>query len=332
MTIDIASVQYDVELITETGTRYLLNDALLSLQWEEQQNELAQRATITVANFALGNTWLMATAKINCVILIYAKWGDGRNLLFEGTIWEWQYVSSSQKELTIIAYDRLIRLQQSKDFKYYSAGQTTRGLIEDICGEWGIPLSYKWAQSITHEKKAFSAEPISEMIIGLLDEVRQKTGEKYVAYFRDGKLQIVGYGSNNTIYLFDGNSTISTIDKLTINNLVTRVKIIGKADDEGRAPVDAILDGDASFGVLQEIIRRDGDKTVDAAMAEAKALIKERGKPEETIQINVPDLPFTRKGDKIEVSAGNLIGFFFVEGVTHQASVRQMTLNISRTG
>ncbi len=168
------------------------------------------------------------------------------------------------------------------------------------------------------------------MIIGLLEEVRQKTGEKYIAQYRDGKLLIQAYGTNSTVYRFDTANTISTNDKITINNLVTRVTILGKQDDDGRAPVDAVVDGDTRYGVLQEIMRRDGDKTLDAVKAEANNLIKDRGKPEETIQITVPDLPFLRKGDKVEVSAGNLIGFFFVVGVTHNGTVRQMTLTLER--
>ena len=447
--IDIKTVEYDVELITETGTRYLLNDALIELDWEEQQNELAQRATVTVANFRIDNTYLISLAKINCVIMIYAKWegmtadppppaatpapaasggaepkvgdtveflggphfytstGDdarggnrtpgpakltsiargakhpyhliggayadvpgtsnvygwvdasqvkfdsdapaatsaaaaqtnpapppgtaiSRKLMFEGTIWEWQYVSATNKELTLTVYDRLIRIQQSRDFLYYSAGMTTQALIGDICGQWGIPLSYKWGKSLTHEKKVFSADRISDMIISLLEEVRQKSGEDYIAYFRDGQLQITRYGTNNPIYKFDSSNTIQTSDKLTINDLVTRVKIMGKQDDEGRAPVEAIVDGDTQYGVLQEIIRRDTNKTVEATMSEADALIKARGKPEAITQINVPDLPFLRKGDKIEVAAGNLLGFFFVEGVIHNATTRRMNITVSR--
>lgn len=330
MTIDISLVEYDVELLTEKGVKYLLNDALLSLTWEEQANELAQRATLTVANIAIGNTWLMAIAKINCVIYIYGKWGSGRQLLFEGTIWEWQYTSATLRELTITAYDRMIRLQQSKDFKYFSAGLTTQAILGDICGEWGVPLSYKWGQSLTHEKKVFNCETISDMIIGLLDEVKSKTGEKYIAYFRDGKLQIVRYGTNKTVYKFDNRTAIQTTNKLTINNLVTQVKIIGKSDDAGRAPVDAVIKGNTAYGVLQEVLRRDEDKTIATATAEANALLKERGKPEETIMVTAPDLPFLRKGDKVELAAGNLLGFLFAVGVSHNAQTKQMVMTLTR--
>ncbi len=168
------------------------------------------------------------------------------------------------------------------------------------------------------------------MIVGLLEEVRKKTAKKYVMLFKDGKLTIAGFGSNSEIYLFDETNSIQTLNKLTANNLVTRVKVIGKEDKKGRSSVDAVVDGDTKYGVLQEIVRRDSNKKMKDAMDEANALIKERGTPQELIQTQVPDLPFLRKGDKIEMAAGNLMGFFFVESVVHVATDRRMTLTLTR--
>jgi hypothetical protein len=331
--IDVSTISYDVDLITENGTHYPLNSAILKLEWEEHKRELAQRATITIANAQIGNTRtrLASVAKINCIIRISARWnGSGKQLLLEGTIWEWHFVSATNTELMLIVYDPLIRLQQSKDFKYYSAGMTTRGIISDVCNDWNIPLSYTWGQSITHEKKVFNALRISDIIVSLLDEVHRQTKGDYIVQFRGGRLNVSGYGSNAAIYRFDEKCTISTNDKLTINDLVTRVKIIGVQDDEGRASVDAVVNGDTRFGVLQEIVRRDSNKTIEAARSEANTILEDRGKPEEITQINVPDLPFVRKGDRIEVAAGNLNGVFFVEGVTHVATTRRMVLVITR--
>ena len=53
--MDVALVGYDVELITESGTVYDLNNALISLMWEEQEGQLAQKATVTVVNFQTGS-------------------------------------------------------------------------------------------------------------------------------------------------------------------------------------------------------------------------------------------------------------------------------------
>ena len=168
------------------------------------------------------------------------------------------------------------------------------------------------------------------MIVKLLEEVRQQTGVKYAALYRDGKLEVTDYGTNQDIYLFDGNNSISTSNKLTLDNLVTRVKIIGKAEEDERSSVDAVVDGNLEYGVLQEVILRDGDKDIGKAKSEAQATLQERGKPEESIQVNAPDLPFLRRGDAVEMSAGNLNGTFYVIGVSHNAATKQMTMTLVR--
>lgn len=330
--MDVALVEYDVELITEGGTAYDLDNALVSLAWEEQEGQLAQKATVTVVNVKTGSGYLMSLAKLNCMIRIYAHWGAGRQKMFEGNIWEWNYASAQTKQLTLTVYDPMIRLQQCKDIKYFSPGMTTPAMLGSICGDWGVPLAYKWSQQITHEKKVFNGEPVSDIITKLLEEVRQQTGGRYVALYKDGALTISDYGTNSDVYVFDTLNTISTSDKLSMSNLVTRVKIIGKEDNQGRVSVDAVVDGDMRFGILQEVIKRDNDKSIGTAMAEAQATLKERGKPEESIMVNSPDLPFLRKGDAVEVAAGNLIGRFHVLGVSHDATQRQMTMTLRRAG
>ena len=329
--IDISTIQYDVELITENGAVYPLNDIFKSLSWEEQENTLAQQATIVVANTKVGDNPLIDIIKINCIIRIFGSWDSPRELLFEGTVWDWQYHSTASARLwTITAYDPLIRLQQSKDFKYFSAGLTTQTLIGEICAVWNIPFEYKWEQSIVHEKKVFNGNTVSDMINTALKEVYRQTGVKYVVYFRDGKLQVIGYGNNDTIYKFTDPQAISTDSKLTINDLVTRVKVIGKSDDDGRSPVEAVVDGDLRFGVLQEIIRRDGDSTIAAAIAEAETTLRERGRPSEHIKVRTPDVPFLRRGDAVYMWAGNLQRIFFITGISHNAARKEMTMSLTR--
>lgn len=331
MDVDIAQVQYFVELITETGDIYELDNAIQTLAWEEQEGQLAQKATITLSSHSTENGALIRSLlKINRIIRIHADWGAGVKKLFEGTIWEWQYSRSAKQDHSIVIYDPMIRLQQSKDFYYFSAGMSTPAILNAICGEWGVTVDYQWSQQITHEKKVFNCETVSDMIIKLLEEVRQQTGTQYAVIYKDGKLVIEDYGTNTDVYLFDYPATISTSDKLSMNNLVTRVKILGKADDNGRSSVEAVIDGNLDFGVLQEVIRRDDDKDIGKAKTEAEQTLKERGKPEESIMVTSADLPFLRKGDAVEMQAGNLSGIFCVLGVSHNATTKQMTMTLMR--
>lgn len=331
MAIDIATLEYMVYLITESGTQYQLDNAVTSLAWEEQEGQLAQKATVTIAaECSVDGESIRAVLKINRIIRIKANWGAGEKTLFEGLIWEWNYQHGQQKNLSITAYDPMIRLQQSKDHKYFSAGMDTKAIISSICGGFGVSVDYKWAHSITHEKKVFSANTISDMIMELLEEVRKQKNSPYITLYRNGKLEINAYGTNTDMYKFTEDNTISTSDKLTMDNLVTRVKVLGKSDNEGRSSVDAVIDGNLDFGILQEIVLRDSNKDLGAAKAEANTILSERGKPEESILVTAPDLPFTRKGDAVEIAAGNLSGIFYVLGVSHNAVMRQMTMTLKR--
>ena len=50
--IDLAIIRYGASLITETGARYILDNAVTSIAWEEQEGQLASKATLTVATHA----------------------------------------------------------------------------------------------------------------------------------------------------------------------------------------------------------------------------------------------------------------------------------------
>lgn len=331
MAVDIATLEYTVYLITESGVQYNLDKAVTSLAWEEQEGQLAQKATLTIAaECEVDGESIRAILKLNRTVRIFGNWGAGNQKLFEGFLWEWNYQHGQQKNLSITAYDPMIRLQQSKDHKYFSAGMNTKAIIGSICGDLGVSVDYKWAHTITHEKKVFQANAISDMITELLEEVKKQKDSPYIALYRDGKLEINAYGTNTDMYKFGGTETISTTDKLSMNNLVTRVKVLGKADDDGRSSVDAVIDGNLDFGILQEIVTRDSDKDLGTAKAEAQTILSERGKPEESIMVTAPDLPFMRKGDAVEMAAGNLSGIFYVLGVSHNATTRQMTMTLMR--
>lgn len=331
MAVDIALLDYSVYLITESGTQYNLDKAVTSLAWEEQEGQLAQKATLTVAaECSADGESIRSLLKLNRTIRIFCNWGEGNKKLFEGFIWEWNYQHGTQKNLSITVYDPMIKLQQSKDHKYFSAGMDTKAIINSICGDLGVSVDYKWAHTIKHQKKVFNANAISDMIAELLEEVRIQKDSPYITLYRDGKLEINAYGTNTEMYRFGGTETISTTDKLSMNSLVTRVKILGKADDEGRSSVDAVIDGNLDFGILQEIVTRDSDKDLGTAKTEAQTILKERGEPEESIMATAPDLPFLRKGDAVEMAAGNLNGIFYVLGVSHNATTRQMTMTLMR--
>lgn len=330
MTVDVGKIVYTVELWTETGTVYDLTGVTLSMDWEEFPGELSQRGNFVFANGVLGDGWLHERAKIGCFILLYGDWGLGRSLLYRGRIWQWNYGSSVEKELSLVTYDGSRYLNQSKDSYYFSAGMDTASMLQSICSDWGIPLDYHWAQSMTHEKKVFSNMTLGAMLLSLLEEVSAHCGESYVCLWKDECLSIGAVGENALVYQLDTSSTVSTAHRVSGEDLVTRVKVLGVADDEGRSAVEAVVEGDLDFGLLQEVIVRESDKSLEACIAEAETYLGEHGTPWEEVTVEAVDLPFLRKGDYLALRGGNLLDTFSVLGVCHHGHSRRMTLTLQR--
>ncbi|MFI3254462.1 MAG: hypothetical protein R3Y63_09035 [Eubacteriales bacterium] len=330
MEINIGKMTYAVEILTETGMRYDLSSAMTAMQWEDCAGELSQRGTFMFANSSLGDTWLHAVAKIGCIILVYSDWGEGKTLVYQGKIWEWTYSSGVNKEITISTYDYAKFLMQSSDSYYFTSGMDTKDMIERIAGDWGVSVNYQWGQTMTHEKKVFDRLKIGEIIISLVEEVAAHCEETPVCIWKDETFTIVPQGYNDFVFELDMYRVISTRDKISVNDMVTQVKVMGTADDEGRTLVEAVIEGEQDFGLLQTTLVRDSDKSLEDAIAEAETYLSEHGSPEEEIGVVAVDLPFLRKGEKVNICAGNLIGNFYVLSVCHNATQKQMSLTLER--
>lgn len=330
MAVNIGAMSYALEMLVETGVVYELSDSLISMEWEEGKGEIAQRGTFTLGNSALGSTYLHAVAKIGCVVFVYADWGEGRSLVYQGRIWSWHYGSGTEKLLTLTCYDESKFLLQSKDSYYFSSGMDTSSLLQGICSDWGLALDYQWQRSMTHEKKVFQNETIAGMVISVLEEVSAHCGEEYLCIWENEALTVKKVCGNALVYTLDTACTLSTSHGCSMENLLTRVKVLGTADDEGRSSVEAVVEGDLGYGLLQDILIREGDKSLEEAIAEAETYLQENACPREEISVVSVDLPFLRKGDAVYVKAGDFLDVFVVLGVCHNGTKKQMTLTLER--
>lgn len=326
---DVLRSEYAVKILSKTGELYDMTDFVTACTWGDPAGEIAARANITFAQAKTSKGYVNQLLPLCTPVFLYCN----KQEMFRGIIWDWDYMSAGGggQETNVIAYDRMIYANQSKEDTLYTAGKDTKSIVSDICGRWGIKLNYEWAVSYTHEKKAYKNRTIAAEILDTLDDAAKKTNKKYVAYMAKDVLQVKGKGINKDVYIFDPDNSVSVRNKLSLSKLVTRVIIVGKEDKDGRAPIEATVNGKTEYGILQAVIHRDGDSTLADAKAEANDVIAERGKPEETITLVSPDLPMLRKGDKIKVNAGNIAQTdLFVKGVTHDAVHKSMTVECER--
>lgn len=326
--IDVSKITYALSLIAPA--RIDLSPFLRSLTWDEADNEIAVRLEAEIQNMQLADgRWLHQAVPLGGQVMLFANWGEGQQEIFRGVIFEWDYNTDPLGRFTIVAYDQLIYLTKSKDDRFYKAGQTAQGIIRDIAGEWNIPLGNVTGPSTALSKQVFRSETLANMIISVLDQAKQRGAGDWVVRSRQGRIDIVRPGQNNPVYQFTSTQNVSSVnDRHDIDDLVTRVKIIGAEDTDGKAPVIATLNGRTEFGVLQEIIDQRQHDTPAAARSAAQEVLKERGQPRRRRSVQAPDLPFIRKGDRVRITAGTLNGGFIVKGTSHNATTRTMTLEV----
>lgn len=320
---------YKVAIVDKNGTRYDVTPVLLDLTLSENTGELAQKAVVTIANVLVGDKYMTGIVQVRNRVFVYADDGERSEEVFRGFVWERPYRSELGKQLTLTCYDNLIYFQKSEDYQYFSAGLSTASICNTLCSKWGVKLTYN-TDSITHPKLPLRGKLSDIFLTDLLDEVRKKKGTKSVMRSIQDAVHIDKFGSNATVYQFtrrEGGNTISTDSNVSMDNMVTKVVILGKEDKNDRAAVVATLEGNTKdYGTLQKILTSSTGTSLADAKAEAQQLLKENGKPERGYTLTAVDIPWVRKGDKINVKAGDMLGDFYVLSVTHDAMKKTMEM------
>lgn len=310
--------------------RLNLTSVVTNLERTQNDGEIAQRVNIEVANIKHDGSYLSSIIAVRDRIYIYADTGDGPVEVFRGYVWERPYISSTEKTLKITAYDNLIYLQKSDDCLYFSAGKSTEAICSQICEEWGIKLNYKY-WSITHPKLPLRGNLADIFMDDLLNAVKKQTGYKWVLYSEKDEMYIAYVGKNETVYTLRArNNAIEARSSVTMDGMVTRVKIMGKADEDERQPVEDTVSGDtAKYGTLQKTINRSEGTSLADAKAEAQETIKEKGTPIKEWETTAVDIPWVKKGDKVKIDAGDMSNKeFIVKSITHDAKKKEMTVEM----
>lgn len=333
--INIAKTTYDVKIVLETGEVLKLTNLVSSLNWSDQKGSLAQRATIALANRKMDKGgYLSDIIKLGTLFEIYAN----DNMVFSGVVWEWTYTSATEKELEVTAYDTLIYATQSQINLYFGDDNDTQTIVAGICEKGGLDFTYDW-ENQTHKKMTFKSDAIADALTKVLDEAEGMCDTKYVMLMKvpennapnEHILEIKHRGTNKEVFVFTPLNIMSTRDSLSLSSLVTNVLILGPSEDDQAAPELESIPSDTDYGfTLQQIIVKEKDVDMEETRKEAQKILKEKGKPEETIEVSAPDIPQLRKGDKVKVEAGNLTGYFYIAGVTHNATERTMDMELER--
>ena len=318
--------------IVSGDTKYNVTKAVTGLDRSEPKGQIAQRVILQLANVKVGESWLSGLLKARDRVFVYANDGTKEDEVFRGYLWSrTRNDSISDGKIQYTCYDNLIYFQESEDSLYFSNGKSTKDIMSSICNKWGIKLQYSY-DSITHAKMPLRG-CLSDIFTGdILDLVKKRKGKKYVILSDKDTMIVRPVGANTTIYHFESGKNISrTASGWTMDGVITKVIIVGKADDDDREPIEATVSGNTSqYGTLQQIQRRNENTTLADAKIEAKNTIDENGKPKWEYEITAPDIPWIRKGDKIYVNAGDVVGYRIITEVDRSDDLkhREMTLTL----
>lgn len=318
--------------IVSGSTKYNVTNAVISQDRAEPDGQIAQRVTLQLANVKVEGKWLSSLLKARDRVFIYANDGTQEKEVFRGYLWtRARNDSISEEKIQYTCYDNLIYFQESEDSLYFSSGKSTKDIMSTICNKWGIKLKYSY-DSITHTKLPLRGYLSDIFTADILDLVKKRTGKKYVILSDQDTMIVRPVGSNSTIYHFEAGKNISqTASGWTMDGVITKVIIVGKADGDDREPIEATVAGKTSeYGTLQQIQRRSENTTIADAKIEAKNTIDENGDPKWEYEITAPDVPWIRKGDKIYVNAGEIVGNRIITEVDRSIDQkhREMTLHL----
>lgn len=331
--IDIAKIKYELVVVLSNGAKVYPQIATSDVTTEENDGELAVRLETDFHNAkASDGKRLHQQLPLGGRLFLYSDWGAGKKEVFRGTIFNWLYKENPLGTILITAYDPLYYLK-SKDDRYYKANTTAKAIIVDIAKAWGIPLGTVQGPNIALAKQVFRGVALKDMISDVLKQAKKRGAGKWIVRSKLGKIDIVQPGQNSPVYHFGADSNVSLVDdQQDIESLVTRVKIIGAEDKEGRAPVRATKDGRTEFGVLQDLIYERQYDNLSAAKKAADEILDEYGKPRKKRKVIAPDLPFLRKGDMVHITAGTLNGYYIASSIRRRLKDKTMTLEVEDVG
>lgn len=327
--LDLTNIQYRFVVMDESGNQYNIKDYVENLGWEQGDGELATRISFTTKNEESAKGLISSVVKLGCLVGIFATTSNINEEVARGYLIDWKpTVSSESDKFEGKCYDSLYNLQESQDNIYYSSGIDTKTAIIQIFDDWEIPLGAYEGPSETHAKLAYKSEALSDVIIDILEDAYKMGGNKCVVQDRGGKVYVLPYANNKTVYHFAVDNSKSMSHKRSTAGMITRVKIIGQEDDDGRSSVEAVMNGDTKFGIRQKIVTRGTDDSLEDAKTSAQEILDTKGIIQEDITVQAPDIPFVKKGDLVHVTIGSMNGYYYVIGIRHDADSRSMTMDL----
>ena len=329
--VDVTKVSYKVIVVTSQNKHIDITNAVKSLGWEENEGQLAMKLSFELFNVKYAGSNISSIVKIGCLVAVKASWGSGKGIVAYCKIVEAETSQTGSENIyKVTAYDCLYDLQKSSDNVYYVSGKKTKNLLTDILASWSLKISKYTGPDVCHSAIVYKNKTLADIVLDILDLAKKKGGCQAVVRSVKGKIEIVRVGSNENVYCFNKDNSISNSHKVSTAELVTRVKIFSTIKNSEKTKLEETVNGNIKYGIRQKVISKSKSDKIGDAKKEAQTILNEKGKPTDTRSFVAPDVPEIRKGDKICYSFGKKDAYYIVKSVQHNADKCTMTMKAEK--
>lgn len=327
--IDLTKLRYDVVAVTSDGTQLNLTNITSGLGWSEGEKELSAKITLKVANVEYNGKRISDYVQPFSPIIVYADMGAGSVEVMRGTVQKWEMTETNHEIfLNLETADEVQALRANMDDFFFTDGHSSSAILNEILSKWGVAVEIQ-IKDATHAKKVYRKKYLCDMVGDVLKDLKEKGGGVYFVRAKEGVVQIIPRGTNETIYHFDlDDNLIRAQESFDVSKIVTRVLVVGKQKTEGKQKIESTIDGKTEYGTRQVIYTRGDKETAAEAETAAKKILEEQGDVKRKTAIESPDVPTIRKGDRVRVRSSAGEGYFFVKSIRHNAAQMKMTLEL----
>lgn len=237
----------------------------------------------------------------------------GKGTVFKGVIWNKNTDMKHNKVGSLTCKERTIYIEKSEDEYLFKEGTAATQRAQQMCGDWGIPIGNFEDTGVPLAKAPPKIGTIYGMMLDDLKETAQKGGGLF-KYRMQNKLDLIKIGSNEVVH--DISNILENINQTgTLEGAVTKVKVLGKKEDNVKSPVIGTYSKNTDkLGTLQKVIQDEKISDTGSAKSKAESMFSNG---EGSIRVSGIDIPEVRAGDKVKLN-----GFYiYVTSVVHQLGV-----------
>ena len=297
----------------------LKSNVITDLTISDDVDSLAKEVSVSCYNKSLDGKTLATRITVNDRLYVYANVGSGYFEIFRGVIWERDRTTDTEKIVTFTAYDYLIYAMKSEDYFYYKKGLSTKEIMKKICSAWKLKLKYSYG-SIKNNRIKPVQKSIGDMMVYVLNKAKSKLGKRYILTI-EGSTVIVKYTAKNSrIYkLKEGKNVISVELKLTMDDVVTKIKIYGEAKKTSIPKLATLSKNTSKYGTIQEIMDKEKKEKLSKVKKSAQKKLKSKAKAKHEYTITAISNPKIKRGDTVYIECGTagIKGNKIVKSITH---------------